>query len=164
MAVKSPNWRSIFCLLLSILHHVALVRAQCEIPPLQLSWSNTTLSEDGLAVTRGIEVGIGTPNQIFAFRPSTTLNNTRINNVLGCITPTNDSCVGSNGGVFQPSKSSTYSVSIRAQWNGSQIDQETSTGAYVYFHDAVDFQRNGHVDGFPLVMNSEPGGGKLPES
>ncbi|OCL11299.1 acid protease [Glonium stellatum] len=155
MALKGPTWFGIwfgtwFALL-------ALAAAQCDISPLQLTWSNTTVSNDGLAVTRGIEVGIGTPNQIFAFRPATTLNNTRINNVLGCVSAANDSCVGGEGGVFDSSKSSTYEVSIKAQWNGSQIDQESSTGAYVYFNDVVDFQSNGHVRGFPLVMDSEPG-------
>lgn len=111
-------------------------------------------------VTRGIEVGIGSPNQIFSFRPSSTLNNTRINNIKGCGSASNDSCIGSEGGVFDPSKSNTYQVSIKAQWNGSQIDEEDPTGAYVYFNDDVNFQSNGHVEGFPLVMDSEPDVGK----
>ena len=158
MALKEPTWFGTLPALLALL---VLAAAQCDISPLQLAWSNTTVSDDGLAVTRGIEVGIGTPNQIFAFRPATTLNNTRINNVLGCGSASNDSCVGGEGGVFDPSKSGTYEVSIKAQWNGSQVDQESSTGAYVYFNDAVDFQSNGHVEGFPLVMDSEAGGGWL---
>lgn len=145
-----------FLFLFFIIH----VYGQCDIPPLTLAWSNTTVSQDGLAVTRGIEIGIGTPIQIFAFRPETTLNNTRINNVLDCGSASNDTCVGAEGGVFTTAKSSTYSVSIKAQWNGSQIDEEDSTGSYVYLNDYVDFQTNGHVYGFPLVMDSEPGGGK----
>lgn len=119
MALKEPTW---FGTLFALLALLTLAAAQCDISPLQLAWSNTTVSNDGLAVTRGIEVGIGTPNQIFAFRPATTLNNTRINNVLGCGSASNDSCVGGEGGVFDPSKSRTYEVSIKAQWNGSQID------------------------------------------
>ena len=147
-------------ILVRLLFYAAISWAQCDIPPLQLAWSNTTVSIDGFAVTRGIEVGLGTPNQIFSFRPSSTVNNTRVNNVLSCVSASNDSCVGSDGGVFNPSISSTYQVSIKAQWNGSQIDQEDSTGSYVYFNDGVDFQSNGHVRGFPLVLDSEPGVGK----
>lgn len=147
--------------LFSIIHSIY---AQCGIPPLQLTWSNITVTEDGLGVARGVEVGIGTPNQVFAFRPSTTLNNTRINNVLSCGSAANDTCVGGLGGAFTPSKSATYSVSIKAQWNGSQIDAQSATGAYVYFNDEVDFQSNGRVIGFPLVMDSETGGGIKPNN
>jgi hypothetical protein len=93
-------------------------------------------------------------------RPSTTLNNTRINNVVNCGSATNDSCIGGLGGAFDSTKSTSYAVSIKSQWNGSQIDDEDDTGGYVYFNDDVAFQENGHVDGFPLVMDSEVWGGK----
>ncbi|ORX94715.1 hypothetical protein BCR34DRAFT_608181 [Clohesyomyces aquaticus] len=149
---------SAFHLALALLLPV-LASAQCDIPPLTLVWSNTTVSQDGLGVARGIELGIGSPHQIFAFRPATTLNNTRINNVLNCGSASNDSCIGALGGGFDPSKSKSYSVSIKSQWNGSQVDAEDSTGAYVYFNDDVGFQNNGHVEGFPLVMDSEVFGG-----
>jgi hypothetical protein len=161
----ASSWRilSSFTLSLAALVIVQprLVTAQCDIPPLTLTWSNITVTQDGLGVARGIELGIGSPHQIFAFRPSTTLNNTRINNVVNCGSASNDSCVGGLGGAFDATKSSSYSVSIKSQWNGSQIDDEDSTGAYVYFNDDVAFQENGHVDGFPLVMDSEVWGGKL---
>ncbi|CAN9328871.1 unnamed protein product [Alternaria alternata] len=113
----APSWRmlSSFTFSLAALFSVqpSLVGAQCDIPPLTLTWANLSVTQDGLGVARGIELGIGTPHQIFAFRPSTTLNNTRINN----------------------------------------IDDEDDTGGYVYFNDDVAFQENGHVDGFPLVMD-----------
>ena len=127
----------------------------CDIQPLVLPWSNITVSSDGLAVTRGIEVGIGTPNQIFSFRPDTTINNTRIYNVLDCGSVSNTSCVGGKGGVFDSTQSSTYVVSIKDRWNGSAADAETATGSYVYFNDLIDFQKNGTIEGFPLVMDSE---------
>jgi hypothetical protein len=153
---------SSFLLILATLSIVqpSLITAQCDIPPLTLTWSNITVTQDGLGVARGIELGIGTPHQIFAFRPSTTLNNTRINNVINCGSAGNDSCIGSLGGAFDAPKSTSYAVSIKSQWNGSQIDDEGSTGAYVYFNDDVVFQENGNVDGFPLVMDSEVWGGK----
>jgi len=127
----------------------------CDVLPLVLPWTNTTVSADGLAVTRGIEVGIGTPNQIFSFRPDTTINNTRIYNVLDCVSISNTSCVGGKGGVFDSTKSSTYIVSIKDRWNGSAADAETASGSYVYFNDVMDFQENGTVNAFPLVMDSE---------
>jgi hypothetical protein len=39
------------------------------------------------------------------------------------------------------------------------VDEEESTGAYVYFNDDVGFQSQGDVNGFPLVMHSEEFGG-----
>ncbi|KAF2871115.1 hypothetical protein BDV95DRAFT_595011 [Massariosphaeria phaeospora] len=137
----------------------ASAQSQCNVQPLSLTWSNITVTQDGLGVTRGIELGVGSPHQVFSFRPSTTLNNTRINNVLNCGSAGNNSCIGGLGGGFEQSKSRTYSLSIKSQWNGSAIDQEDSTGAFVYFNDDVGFQSQGDVDGFPLVMESEVGGG-----
>ncbi|KAL8903485.1 MAG: hypothetical protein Q9207_003898 [Kuettlingeria erythrocarpa] len=135
--------------------HAIAVSVDCSIPPLSLPWSNITVSANGIAVTRGIELGIGSPTQIFSLRPSTVLNNTRIANVLDCGSATNTSCVGGKGGVFDSSKSSTFVVSLKNRWNGSAADTETATGAYVYFHDVINFQANGTVAGYPLVMNSD---------
>lgn len=125
---------------------------ECSIPPLYLPWRNVTVSPDGLAVSRGVELGIGTPSQIFSLRPATTLNNTRISNILECISAANISCVGAAGGLFNSTKSSTYFVTIKSGWNGSDADTETSSGSYVYFNDDMRFERNGSVPGFPLVM------------
>lgn len=130
---------------------VIAASVDCSVPPLSLPWSNITVSTNGVAVTRGIELSIGTPNQIFSFRPSTTLNNTRITNVHDCGSETNTSCIGAKGGVFDSSKSSTFTVSLKDRWNGSAADTETSTGAYVYFNDVVNFQANGTILGYPMV-------------
>ncbi|KAL8996891.1 MAG: hypothetical protein Q9169_003702 [Polycauliona sp. 2 TL-2023] len=127
----------------------------CSVAPLSLAWSNITVSSNGVAVTRGIELGIGTPNQIFSLRPSTTLNNTRIANVLDCGNQSNTQCIGGKGGVFDSSKSSSFVVSLKNRWNGSAADTEAATGAYVYFNDVIDFQANGTVQGYPLVQNSD---------
>ncbi|KAK0927438.1 hypothetical protein LTR29_017642, partial [Friedmanniomyces endolithicus] len=143
------------------MYWIATVSAQCDVPPLPLAWTNTTVTSDGLGVTRGIEMGIGTPNQIFALRPYTALNNTRVNNVADCDSISNDTCVGGEGGVFNSQASPTYSVSIKGNWNGSQIDTEDSTGSYVYFNDRVSFQSAASVYGFPVVMDSEPQGGSF---
>ncbi|KAK3622056.1 hypothetical protein LTR56_022428 [Elasticomyces elasticus] len=97
-------------------------------------------------------MGIGTPNQIFALRPYTALNNTRVNNVADCGSVSNDTCIGGQGGVFSSQASSSYSVSIKGNWNGSEVDEEDSTGSYVYFNDKVSFLSAASVYGFPVVM------------
>ena len=127
----------------------------CDVAPLSLPWSNVTVSTDGVAVTRGIELGVGTPNQIFSLRPSTTINNTRLSNVIDCGSEANTSCIGGKGGVYDSSKSSTFSVSIKDRWNGSAADTETATGSYLYFNDFIDFRSNGSILGFPLVEDSD---------
>ena len=127
----------------------------CDIQPLSLPWGNVTVSTNGVAVTRGLELGIGTPNQIFSVRPSTTLNNTRLSNVLDCGSEANTTCVGGKGGVYDSSKSSSFLVSIKDRWNGSSFDTETATGSYVYFNDLVNFQSNATLYGFPLVEDSD---------
>ena len=134
----------------------------CSIAPLSLPWSNVTVSTNGVAVTRGIELGIGTPNQIFSLRPSTTLNNTLLSNVVDCGSEANTSCVGGKGGVYDSSKSSTFSVSIKDRWNGSAADTETATGSYVYFNDFIDFRSNGSIWGFPLVEDADLVSGESP--
>ena len=143
-----------------LLRAAIAAEGNCAVKPLSLPWSNVTVSTNGIAVTRGIELGIGTPNQIFSLRPSTTLNNTRLSNVLDCVSETNTTCVGGKGGVYDSSKSSTYAVSIKDRWNGSTIDTETGTGAYVYFNDLINFQSDASVPGFPLVEDSDLTSGK----
>ncbi|KAK3637412.1 hypothetical protein LTR22_018284 [Elasticomyces elasticus] len=142
-------------------YYISQIHAQCDIPPLALAWTNTTVTADGLGVTRGVEMGIGTPNQIFALRPYTALNNTRVNNVADCGSVSNDTCIGGQGGVFSSQASSSYSVSIKGNWNGSEVDEEDSTGSYVYFNDKVSFLSAASVYGFPVVMESEPDGGSI---
>ena len=149
-----------FSLFLLFTRAAIAAQGNCNVKPLTLPWSNVTVSTNGVAVTRGIELGIGTPNQIFSLRPSTTLNNTLLSNVLDCGSETNTTCVGGKGGVYDSSKSSTYAVSIKDRWNGSTLDTETATGAYVYFNDVIDFQSDATVYGFPLVEDADLVAGK----
>lgn len=103
------------------------------------------MTADGLGVTRGIAIGIGTPTQVFAMRPYTALNNIRVNNVADGISTSNTACVGSLGGVFDQSHSSTYTVAVKGAWNGSQVENEDKDGAYIYFNDRVTFERRGYA-------------------
>ena len=111
-------------------------------------------------MTRAIAIGIGTPTQIFALRPSTALNNIRVNNVADCVSTANNSCVGSLGGVFDQSQSSAYTVAVKGAWNGSHVENEESEGAYVYFNDRVTFERRGYAYGFPVALDSDQDGGR----
>jgi len=138
----------------------------CPIKPLSLPWRNVTVSSDGLAITRGIEIGIGNPNQIFSFRPSTKSNNTRIFSKFNCGNETAGAnftaCVGSNGGEFDSTKSSTFSVSIQDKWNGSLLDignQLAPASSYVYFNDEIDFDKKGSVLGYPIILDTMIGEG-----
>ncbi len=157
-------WTALNIYIFSFLRVAIAASGNCNVAPLSLPWSNVTVSTNGVAVTRGIELGIGTPNQIFSLRPSTTLNNTRISNVVDCGSEANTSCIGGKGGVYDSSKSSTFSVSIKDRWNGSAADTETATGSYVYFNDFIDFQNNGSIWGFPLVEDSDLVSGKSSKS
>ena len=148
-------WISLSLYIFHFFRIVLAANGNCDIAPLSLPWSNVTVSTNGVAVTRGVEIGIGTPNQIFSLRPSTTLNNTRLSNVVDCGSEANTSCVGGKGGVYDSSKSSTFVVSIKDRWNGSAADTETATGSYVYFNDFIAFRSNGSILGFPLVEDSD---------
>lgn len=155
MDPRGSRWFHLCLYILSSIPLAIAASGNCSVAPLSLPWSNVTVSTNGVAVTRGIELGIGTPNQIFSLRPSTTLNNTRLSNVLDCVSEANTSCVGGKGGVYDSSKSSSFVVSIKDRWNGSAADTETATGSYVYFNDVMEFQSNGTVWGFPLVEDSD---------
>jgi len=129
-----------------------------DAPPLLLPWTNVTVSKDGNAVVRGIELGVGTPNQIFSLRPSVGDVNTWLFNIATCGSASNDSCIGLEGGAYDPQDSSTYQLTTQARWNGSQSTNEQ--GSFIYFNDDINFGRNGTAYGYPMFLD-QPGQGKL---
>jgi Eukaryotic aspartyl protease len=128
-------------------------------PPLMLPWTNVTVSKDGNAVARGIELGVGTPNQVFSLRPSVGDVNTWLFNMATCGSASNDSCIGFEGGAYDPQASSTYQLTTQARWNGSQSTNEQ--GSFIYFNDDINFGQNGTAYGYPMFLD-QPGQGKLP--
>ncbi len=126
-------------------------------PPLGLSWQNITVSDDGLAISRGIGLAVGNPQQIVSLRPSIGDDNTWFFNSADCVSSKNDSCIGLKGGVFDPSSSHTYEQTIEAAWNGSHT-QDVTNGAYIFFNDEIRFGNNGSATGFPLLLD-QPGAG-----
>ncbi|KAL9036221.1 MAG: hypothetical protein Q9214_006231 [Letrouitia sp. 1 TL-2023] len=139
-------------LTLSVLgHSVIAASGNCDIKPLSLRRSNVSVSDD-IAVSNGVELGVGTPNQIFALIPSTSLNNTRLRNKAECGDPADPGCVAYSGGVWDNTKSSTFSSSLQARWNGSLPD----IGANAYFNDVLDCSTTASIPGLPIVNG--PGG------
>jgi hypothetical protein len=128
------------------------------VPPMLLPWTNVTVSKDGNAVSRGIEVGVGTPNQVFSLRPSIGDVNMWLFNLATCGSASNDSCIGTAGGAYSSGSSSTFQLTTQARWNGTQSVIEQSSGSFIYFNDVIDFGQNGTVYGYPMFMD-QPGQG-----
>lgn len=127
------------------------------VPPLLLPWTNVSVTKDGNAISRGIEVGVGTPNQVFSLRPSIGDVNMWLFNMANCVSASNDSCIGYAGGAYDSGKSSTFQLTTQARWNGSQSTNEQ--GAFIYFNDDITFGQNGTAYGYPMFMD-QPGQGK----
>ena len=128
-------------------------------PPLGLGWENVTVSNDGQAISRGIALAVGNPQQIVSLRLSVGDDNTWVFNSADCVSSSNDSCIGLKGGVFDYKASHTYSPTLEASWNGSHEAANTD-GSYIFFNDQIRFGSNGTSYGFPLLMD-QPGAGAL---
>jgi hypothetical protein len=126
------------------------------VAPVLFPITNVTISSNGYTQTRGIQTGIGTPNQIFALWPATSVNNVIISNSAGCGPSTNYSCYGSYGGSFETSKSGTYDMMTLAQWNGSKSELEEADAdlSFIYFQDEIRLSDNSLLPGFPMAMTS----------
>ena len=127
--------------------------------PLLLPIENVTVSESGVAISRGIAIGVGNPQQILSILPSTASDDLFITNVANCGDSKNDTCIGTVGGVFSPGKSSSYVVTTKSQWNGTK-DYDVDGGSYIFFNDELRYGETGSELGYPTYMN-EPGYGKL---
>jgi len=62
-----------------------------------------------------------------------------------------DSCVGSEGGVFDPLLSSTFHNTTQAHWNGTN-DGYPSNGEFDFFNDRLNFG-SAFLYGFPLILD-----------
>jgi hypothetical protein len=128
------------------------------VPPLLLPWTNVSVTKDGNAISRGIEISVGTPNQIVSLRPTIADYNVFLFNQADCKSESNDSCIGYDGGTYDSGKSSTFYLTTQARWNGTYNALEQSSGSFIYFNDVIDFGQNGTVYGFPMFMD-QPGNG-----
>ena len=122
--------------------------------PLLLPIENVTVSDSGRAISRGIAIGLGNPQQFVSVLPSTAADDLFVNNVASCGAG-NDTCIGTIGGVFSPGKSSTYARTTKGQWNGTK-DYDVDDGSYIFFNDDLRYGESGNALGYPAYMN-EPG-------
>ncbi|KAK5092612.1 hypothetical protein LTR70_001999 [Exophiala xenobiotica] len=126
-----------------------------DVKPLQFTFQNVTLTDDGRARSNGIAVQIGTPPQTFSLTPTTLLNNTFVNNIATCESGSNSSCVSVIGGGFDASASSTFDSTTFDAWNGSgegATDAFLSTSA-IYFNDVLNVASQ-KLPGFPFLIQA----------
>lgn len=122
--------------------------------PLLLPIENVTVSDSGKAMARGIAIGVGNPQQILyvcgsqiyaslcyglsnslrSLLPSAADDDLFVTNVANCGDTTNDTCIGTVGGVFSPGKSSSYVLTTKGQWNGTK-DYDVDGGSYIFFNE-----------------------------
>lgn len=131
-----------------------------SVQPLALTWVNNTVSPDGRAINDGIGVLVGTPGQTLSLTPALSINNTAINSISICGTgsaaSSNDSCISPLGGVYDSSKSSSFSPSVVGSWNGSSEDDSSVlfNSNWQFLNDKL---QTGKVDlpDFPLLLSSD---------
>lgn len=121
-----------------------------------LPWQNVTVTTDQSAITRGIQISMGSPPQIVSLRPSTSDDVLYVVNKAQCAPEYNSSCIGSYGGVFDYGASKTFQQISEAKWNGTHEDNPSGL-SYVHFNDILEFG-NATVYGFPAIYD-EPGYG-----
>lgn len=126
-----------------------------DVKPLQFTFQNVTLTDDGRARSNGIAVQLGTPAQVFSLTPTTLLNNTFVNNIATCGSETNASCISTIGGGYDTSASSTFRSSTSDAWNGSA---ENGADAFIglsaiYFNDVLTVASQ-VLPGFPLLIQA----------
>ncbi|KAK4935591.1 hypothetical protein LTR10_023385 [Elasticomyces elasticus] len=124
--------------------------------PMYLPWTNVTVTTDQQAITRGIQMSMGTPPQIVALRPSTSDDNLYVVNKVQCAPEYNDTCIGLYGGVFDYNASSTFVQVAAAQWNGT-AESNPNELSFVHFNDLLTVG-NASIYGYPAIYD-EPGYG-----
>lgn len=72
-------------------------------------------------------------------------------NRAACSPTFNDTCIGSYGGVFDPTKSTTFlQVEGEGQWNGT--NENAGQLSQIYFNDVLSFG-NATAYGFPALLD-----------
>lgn len=130
-----------------------------DVQPLQLKFSNNSVSTQENAFTNGVAIALGSPPQLFSLTPSTLLNNTYINSISTCGPNPNGTCLSVIGGGYSSSASSSFRASTIDAFNGS-----TEGGAdnligqpALYFNDLLTVSANQLLPGFPaLVLSGAP--------
>lgn len=122
------------------------------IEPLQFPITNVTVSSNGIAVARGIEIGIGTPQQIVSLQITLNDYDMFVANAAQC-NQTESKCAAQLGGIFDSSKSDTYVRARKSEWNGTTPDTVFSASNYIFFNEHVEYGSNMAADALPIIMN-----------
>lgn len=107
--------------------------------PLLLPWTNHSVSAiSDSVVTRGIAFTAGSPAQSFSLTPSTTSDNIFVGSAEQCGASINQTCVAQFGGVFDSTKSTSFTETNYAKWGGSRESIDwASDSSYVFFADSI---------------------------
>ena len=123
--------------------------------PLQLPLTNVTVSSNGIAVSRGVEIGIGTPQQIVSLQITLNDFDMFVTNAQNC-NETEAKCAARLGGIFDSSKSSTYNRARKSEWNGTTPAEVFSSSNYIFFNEHIEYGSGASANALPLIM-AEPG-------
>ena len=124
------------------------------IQALQLPIRNVTFAEGG-SVTRGIELGLGSPQQIISALPSVQDLDLPLLSSQSCdrFNGTREQCIAVSGGVYDPARSTTHEQVRLSEWNGTW-DDGWFAGNWLFFNDRVGFGAEGAIDDFPVFMRT----------
>jgi hypothetical protein len=127
-----------------------------DVGPLRMPVRNVSVST-GAAVARGIEIGVGTPQQIVSVNAAFHEWDTLVSFSSQCeddFNGTEAKCLAQSGGVYDPAESSTYSASTLSQWNGTSLQSIVSSDL-VFFHDTLSFGTNATMAGLPMLSRRQ---------
>lgn len=127
-----------------------------DIQPLQLPIRNVTFRSYGGGSTRGIELGVGTPQQFVSLLPGMHDLDMPVwsSSICDQFNGTEAQCIGISGGTYDSLQSSTFSQVRLSEWNGT-TDDAWFHDNWVYFNERVSYGESGISDGLPLFMSSE---------
>jgi hypothetical protein len=127
-----------------------------DIQPLQLPIRNVTFGAGGSGSTRGIELGVGTPQQIISALPGVHDQDLPVWSMQSCdrYNGTKAQCVAVSGGLYDPTQSDTYDQVRLSEWNGT-TDTGRFSGDWLFFNDRLSFGAGGDIHNMPLIMTTE---------
>lgn len=136
-----------------ICEHATKMSCSNGVVPLELPLNNVTVSSDGRVVGRGVEFGLGTPQQIVSLQVGLNERDLFVGNAAGC-NDTEGKCMARFAGIYDSSESDTYDRVTQSQWNGTSEDElfAASGASFIFFNEHVQYGSNGSADAFPVYM------------
>ncbi|KAK6430445.1 hypothetical protein LTR95_013405 [Oleoguttula sp. CCFEE 5521] len=123
----------------------------CAPYPVALNIGNVTLPNGRTA--RGIDVGIGTPQQRFAFIPNTGFNTTHVyDENTYCDLATSLACTTYRGGQYDPRNSISNVSGLSSSSAGGPSLEETDLETATWVQDKLTLSSNFTLPAFPLAI------------